>query len=65
MQVIRTADMTDLCGVILVRGKLPGEDMLKEDAQLPIMSTEYTLFEACGIIYSNGLRGCSRKAEEQ
>ena len=30
MQVIRTADMTDLCGVILVRGKLPGEDMLKE-----------------------------------
>ena len=53
MQVIRTADMTDLCGVILVRGKLP------------IMSTEYTLFEACGILYSNGLRGCSRKAEEQ
>ena len=67
MQVIRTADMTDLCGVILVRGKLPGEDMLKEAAQnkLPIMSTEYTLFEACGILYSNGLRGCSRKAEEQ
>ena len=56
-----------LCGVILVRGKLPGEDMLKEAAQnkLPIMSTEYTLFEACGILYSNGLRGCSRKAEEQ
>ena len=25
--------MTDLCGVILVRGKLPGEDMLKEAAQ--------------------------------
>ena len=67
LQVIRTADMTDLCGVILVRGKLPGEDMLKEAAQnkLPIMSTEYTLFEACGILYSNGLRGCSRKAEEQ
>ena len=41
--------------------------MLKEAAQnkLPIMSTEYTLFEACGILYSNGLRGCSRKAEEQ
>ena len=45
--------------------ELPGEDMLKEAAQnkLPIMSTEYTLFEACGILYSNGLRGCSRKAE--
>ena len=65
MQVIRTADMTDLCGVILVRGKLPGEDMLREAAKnkLPIMSTDYTLFEACGILYSNGLRGCSRKAE--
>ena len=65
MQVIRTADMTDLCGVILVRGKVPGEDMIREaeNNKLPILSTEYTLFEACGILYGQGLRGCSRKAD--
>lgn len=67
MQVIRTADMTDLCGVILVRGKQPGNDMRLEAEKnnLPILSTDYTLFEACGLLYSNGLRGCSRKGGAQ
>ncbi len=66
MQVIRTADMADLCGVILVRGKTPGEDMLEEAKKnkLPMMSTEYTLFETCGILYRTGLRGCSREVQE-
>mgnify|MGYP001230838684 CR=1 FL=1 len=50
MQVIRTADMTDLCGVILVRGKLPGEARLKEAAQntLPIMSTDIHCLKPAG-----------------
>lgn len=66
IQVIRTADITDLCGVILVRGKIPSEEILTEARlkKIPIMSTEYTLFETCGLLYSNGLRGCSRKAEQ-
>lgn len=43
MQVIRTADMTDLCGVILVRGKLPGEDMLREAAKISSRSCRPTI----------------------
>lgn len=63
LQVVRTADMTDLCGIIIVRGKIPGQDILQAAAEnkLPVLSTECTLFDACGILYTAGLRGCSKK----
>ena len=50
MQVVRTADMTELSALVFVRGKVP-------DA----LATDYTLFEACGILYGAGIRGCSKK----
>ena len=63
LQVIRTADMTDLCGVVVVRGKIPGAAVLKvaKENDLTILTTEYTLFEACGLLFQAGLRGCSKK----
>ena len=70
MQVIRTAGITDLCGIIIVRGKLPGPDFLDfaREAQMPVLSTNCTLFEACGtlfeacgLLYVAGLRGCSQE----
>lgn len=63
LQVIRTADMTDLCALIVVRGKIPGPEILKaaEENQLPVLATEYTLFEACGILYQAGIKGCSKR----
>lgn len=65
LQVIRTADMTDLCALIIVRGKIPNEEILaaaKENA-LPVLATKHTLFEACGILYQAGVQGCSKKEE--
>lgn len=63
LQVIRTADMTDLCALIVVRGKIPGDDVLEAAAEnnLPVLATEHTLFEACGILYQAGIRGCSKR----
>ena len=63
MQVIRTAGITDLCGIIIVRGKLPGPDFLDfaRESQMPVLSTNCTLFEACGLLYVAGLRGCSQE----
>lgn len=63
MQVVRTADVTDLCAIVIVRGKVPSEDVLEAAAEnnLPIMTTELTLFDACGILYEAGIRGCSKK----
>ena len=63
MQVVRTADMTELSGVVFVRGKVPCEDIVAAAVEdmLPVLLTEHTLFEACGILYAAGIRGCSKK----
>jgi len=53
-QVIRTAVVADLCGVVFVRGKKPGEDILSlaRESKIPVLSTRFKLFEASGRIYS-------------
>lgn len=58
-QVIRTAEMLDLKSVVFVRGKKPSDDVIelaKEDDML-LMRTEYSLYQASGILYSHGLEG--------
>ena len=58
-QVIRTAVMMDMLCIVFVRSKEPTEEMLKlaEESGIVIMKTEKRLYEACGILYSNGLVG--------
>ena len=61
LQVIRTAKMIDVFVIVFVRGKVPANeviDMAKE-RNIILMSTDYTLFEACGILYQAGLKGKS------
>lgn len=56
-QAIRTAEMLDLPCVVFVRGKNPHMDAIARARQLgmPALSTQYTMFEACGRLYSAGL----------
>ena len=56
-QVIRTALMMDMVCIIFVRSKSPNEEMIKlaKENGIVIMSTDKTLYNACGILYSNGL----------
>ncbi len=56
-QVIRTAVMMDMVCIIFVRSKTPTEEMLQlaRDNGIVIMQCDKRLYEACGIIYSNGL----------
>ena len=58
-QVIRTAIMLDMVGVVFVRSKTPTEEILAlaKESGIVVMSTNKTLYESCGIIYSNGLYG--------
>lgn len=58
-QVIRTAEMMDMICVVFVRSKTPTEEMLQlaRDAGIVVMTSEKRLYEACGILYSNGLLG--------
>lgn len=63
-QVVRTAVMMDMVCIVFVRSKAPGDDMLRlaEDNGIVIMKTDKRLYEACGILYSNGLIGEATKA---
>lgn len=66
IQVVKTADVSDLSALIFVRGKHPHQDVLlaAEAKGIPVLCTNYTLFEACGRLYEIGMRGCSSKDTE-
>jgi len=53
-QVIRTAVVADLCGVVFVRGKKPDREIiaLAREAQIPVFVTALTMFEAAGLLYA-------------
>ena len=58
-QVVRTADMMDMVCIVFVRGKKP-DDLLLSLAQqrgIAVMSTDLTMFTACGLLYEQGLCG--------
>lgn len=64
-QVIRTAEMIDLLGIVFVRGKKP-ETATVELASLkkiPLLSTHLPMYESCGRLYLKGLRGCSELSD--
>lgn len=56
-QVIRTAMMMDMVCVVFVRSKEPTEEMLQLASEngIVILSTDKRLYEACGLLYANGL----------
>ena len=59
LQVMRTAEMLDIVCLVFVRGKTPSDMMLDMAAEMemPVLRTEKTMFEACGLLYQAGLRG--------
>ena len=56
-QVIRTAMMMDMVCIVFVRSKDPTEEMLQlaRDNGIVVLSTDKRLYEACGLLYANGL----------
>ena len=58
-QAVRTADIADIKAVCVVRGKRPEPEAvaLAKQKGIPLFSTRLTMFEACGILYLNGLKG--------
>lgn len=58
-QVIRTAEMMDMVCIVFVRSKMPTEEMIElaKESGIVILLSDKRLYEACGILYSNGLVG--------
>jgi len=59
-QVVRTAEMLDLKGVVFVRNKRPDERTIKmaEALELVLILSPQPLYESCGRLYAAGLAGC-------
>ena len=58
-QVIRTAEMMDMNCVVFVRSKMPTAEMIElaKESGIVLLATSKRMYEACGILYSNGLVG--------
>ena len=58
-QVVRTAEMMDMNCIVFVRSKMPTAEMIElaKDCGMVILATDKRMYEACGILYSNGLVG--------
>ena len=58
-QVIRTAEMMDMICIVFVRSKEPTPEMIRlaQDCGMVLLATDKRMYEACGILYSNGLVG--------
>ena len=61
IQVIRTAEMSDLVGIVFVRGKCPAPELIKLASMknIPLLVTQHSLYESCGRLYQKGLKSCN------
>jgi len=57
VQAVKTAEMMDMKCVVFIRDKKPTADMIEfgRDNDIVIMASSASMFEACGILYKNGL----------
>ena len=56
-QVVRTAEMMDMHCVVFVRNKKPTPEIIElaQESGIVLLASPKRLYEACGILYANGL----------
>lgn len=62
VQAVHTADVAEMKAILFVNGKRPGQQVLElaRERGIPLLTTKHTMFEACGILHRNGLKGAAR-----
>jgi hypothetical protein len=65
LQVVRTAQMADVAAVVFVRGKQPepATIALANAEGIPLITSEYGLFELCGRLHRRGVPSLERRLE--
>ncbi len=60
-QSVRTANIIDAKAIVYVRGKKPDKIGIEEarGKGIPLLSTKYMMYTACGLLFSHGLPGVS------
>lgn len=58
VQSVRTADIIEAKAILYVRGKKPDQEgiALAEKKGIPLLSTNYLMYQACGLLYKSGLK---------
>ena len=58
-QVVRTAEMMDMQCIVFVRDKKPTPEIIElaQESGIVLLASPKRMYEACGILYANGLVG--------
>ena len=58
-QSVRTAEIADATAVVYLRGKRPDARVLElaEELSIPILATKLGMFDVCGRLYAEGIKG--------
>jgi predicted transcriptional regulator len=64
-QVVYAADLANLCAILFIKGKRPSEEtkQLAIQKKIPLLTTPFMMFEACGLLYEYGLKTCALELE--
>lgn len=59
IQSVRTADVADVEAIVYIRGKLPNDKVIElaRQKRIPLLATHLGMFDVCGILRDNGLKG--------
>jgi predicted transcriptional regulator len=58
-QSMRTAEIIEAKAIVYVRGRRPSREgiELAEKSKMPVLSTSFLMYKACGLLYGRGIRG--------
>jgi predicted transcriptional regulator len=62
-QSVRTADIIEAKAIVYVRGKRPSKEgiALAQERDIPILSTRFLMYKACGLLYSQRVSGVTNQ----
>jgi predicted transcriptional regulator len=57
VQTVQTAFIAEISAIVFVRGKKPDREVttLAKEKKIPLLGTPFSMYEACGILYRQGL----------
>jgi len=58
VQLIRTAEMSDISYIVMVRGKKVSDEMLTlaRENDMVLIETDYSMFRTSGVLFSAGIK---------
>ena len=60
-QVIRTAEVATIKAIVFIQNKRPDirTISLADEKMIPLLVTNFSMFDTCGLLFEKGLRSCS------